>query len=197
MVYDYNKCEAFYDGKHTISDEAEYKFEGEDYVSRYVSVCACTRGCGEDAVTEIAGPLFINKGYSAFEDKDGGYITFGIYINEKNIENYEAFTGEKVKFGFVVGKENDDLGGDIFDKNGNCLADGAIVTDFATVDFKSFSIYNLKLSGIKTDAHKVQNMYCGAYVIDGNSVSYIGDSVTEKSIVVSYSSIFEAKKDEE
>ena len=40
------------------------------------------------------------------------------------------------------------------------FADGAIVTDFATIDFKSFSIYNLQLTGITTDAHKAKSIYC-------------------------------------
>ena len=77
------------------------------------------------------------------------------------------------------------------------MVSGAICTDFATIDFKSFSIYNLKLTGIATDANKAQNMYCGAYVIDGTSVSYIGDSVTTKAVAISYNSLLEANKDEE
>ena len=197
LVYGYNSCEAFYDGEHTISTEAVDKFEGEAYVTRYITVCECTRGCGEDAVSEICGPLFINKGYSVYEENGNGNITFGIYTDEKNIEAYEAHTGSKVSFGFVVGKENTALDGDIFDENGACLVSGAICTDFATIDFKSFSIYNLKLSGIATDSNKAQNMYCGVYVIDGTSVSYIGNSVTEKAIAVSYNSLFESKKEEQ
>ncbi len=197
FVYGYNKCEAFYDGQHTISDEAECKFEGEDYVSRYISVCACTRGCGEDAVTEIAGPLFTNKGYSVYEENGKGSIAFGLYIDEKNISDYEAYTGEKVTFGFVIGSESSELDGNIIGADGACLLDGAIVTDFATIDFKSFSIYNLKLTGISTDLQKAKSIYCSAYVLDGDSVSYIGDSVTKKALSVSYNSLFEAKKDEQ
>ena len=197
MVYGYNSCEAFYDGEHSISTEAVDKFEGEAYVTRYVTVCACTRGCGSDAVSEICGPLFTNKGYSVYEENGKGNITFGIYVDEKNIEVYEAYTKNKVSFGFVVGKENTALGGEIFDENGACLVDGAICTDFATIDFKSFSIYNLKLTGIATDANKAQNMYCGAYVIDGTSASYIGNSVTDKAVAVSYNSLYESKKEEQ
>ena len=197
LVYGYNSCEAFYDGEHSISTEAVDKFEGEAYVTRYITVCECTRGCGEDAVSEICGPLFINKGYSVYEENGNGNITFGIYTDEKNIEAYEAHTGSKVSFGFVVGKENSALDGDIFDENGACLVSGAICTDFATIDFKSFSIYNLKLSGIATDSNKAQNMYCGVYVIDGTSVSYIGDSVTTKAVAISYNSLSESKKEEQ
>lgn len=197
MVYDYNKCEAFYGGEHTISDEAECKFEGEDYISRYISVCACTRGCGSDAVTEICGPLFKNKGYSVYEENSKGNITYGIYVDEANVEAYEKFTGNTVSFGFVVGNVNDELDGKIIGNDGTCLVNGAIATDFATIDFKSFSVYNLKLTGIATDAQKSKSIYCGTYVVDGGIVSYIGDNVTDKSVAVSYNSIYEAKKDEE
>ena len=77
------------------------------------------------------------------------------------------------------------------------MLNGAIATDFATIDFKNFSIYNLKLTGIATDAQKSKSIYCGTYVVDGGSVSYIGDNVTDKSVAVSYNAIYEAKKDEE
>lgn len=197
MVYGYNKCEAFYDGNHAISEDATLKFEGEDYISRYISVCACTRGCGSDAVTEICGPLFKNKGYSVYEENSKGNITYGIYVDEANVEAYEKFTGNDVSFGFVVGNVNDELDGKIIGNDGTCLLAGAIATDFATIDFKSFSVYNLKLTGIATDAQKSKSIYCGTYVVDGGSVSYIGDNVTDKSVAVSYNAIYEAKKDEE
>ncbi len=197
MVYGYNKCEAFYDGKHAISEDATLKFEGEDYISRYISVCACTRGCGSDAVTEICGPLFKNKGYSVYEENSKGNITYGIYVDEANVEAYEKFTGNDVSFGFVVGNVNDELDGKIIGNDGTCLLNGAIATDFATIDFKSFSVYNLKITGIATDAQKSKSIYCGTYVVDGGSVSYIGDNVTDKAVAVSYNAIYEAKKDEE
>ena len=197
MVYGYNKCEAFYDGKHAISEDATLKFEGEDYISRYISVCACTRGCGSDAVTEICGPLFKNKGYSVYEENSKGNITYGIYVDEANVEAYEKFTGNDISFGFVVGNANDELDGKIIGNDGTCLLNGAIATDFATIDFKSFSVYNLKLTGIETDVQKAKSIYCGTYVVDGGSVSYIGDNVTDKAVAVSYNAIYEAKKDEE
>ena len=197
MVYGYNKCDAFYDGKHAISEDATLKFEGEDYISRYISVCACTRGCGSDAVTEICGPLFKNKGYSVYEENSKGNITYGIYVDEANVEAYEKFTGNDVSFGFVVGNVNDELDGKIIGNDGTCLLNGAIATDFATIDFKSFSVYNLKLTGIATDAQKSKSIYCGTYVVDGGIVSYIGDNVTDKAVAVSYNAIYEAKKDEE
>ena len=197
MVYGYNKCDAFYDGKHAISEDATLKFDGEDYISRYISVCACTRGCGSDAVTEICGPLFKNKGYSVYEENSKGNITYGIYVDEANVEAYEKFTGNDVSFGFVVGNVNDELDGKIIGNDGTCLLNGAIATDFATIDFKSFSVYNLKLTGIATDAQKSKSIYCGTYVVDGDSVSYIGDNVTDKAVAVSYNAIYEAKKDEE
>ncbi len=197
MVYGYNKCEAFYGGEHAISEDATLKFEDEDYISRYISICACTRGCGSDAVTEICGPLFKNKGYSVYEENSKGNITYGIYVDEANVEAYEKFTGNDVSFGFVVGNVNDELDGKIIGNDGTCLLAGAIATDFATSDFKSFSVYNLKLTGIATDAQKSKSIYCGTYVVDGGSVSYIGDNVTDKAVAVSYNAIYEAKKDEE
>ena len=197
LVIGTNGAPARYDGKHAISEDATLKFDGEDYISRYISVCACTRGCGSDAVTEICGPLFKNKGYSVYEENSKGNITYGIYVDEANVEAYEKFTGNDVSFGFVVGNVNDELDGKIIGNDGTCLLAGAIATDFATIDFKSFSVYNLKLTGIATDAQKSKSIYCGTYVVDGGSVSYIGDNVTDKAVAVSYNAIYEAKKDEE
>ena len=196
IVTSVNTCDAYFAGAHTWG-ELISKFTGESYITSYVNESTCEICALNDIANTVCGPLFINKGYSVYEENGKGNITFGIYVDEKNIEAYETYTGNKVSFGFVVGKENTALGGEIFDENGACLVDGAICTDFATIDFKSFSIYNLKLTGITTDANKAQNMYCGTYIIDGTNASYLGNSVTDKAVVVSYNSLLAAKKYEQ
>ena len=132
-----------------------------------------------------------------YEENSKGNITFGICVDEKNIEAYKTFTENKVIFGFVVGSEDKELDGKIIDENGSCVLDGAIVIDFASVNLKSFSVYNLKLTKLTTDAHRAKSIYCGAYIVDGTDVFYMGNTVTDKSIAVSYNSIYESRKEEE
>lgn len=194
LIYGYNKCEAFYGGKHTISNDTELKFEGAEYTSRYVSVCACTNGCGKDVVTEICGPLFYNKGYSKGEIGGVGYIDLGIVLYKENVELYEKATGNKINYGFVVGDASkDSLGGKLFDENGALTLNGAITTDFSSLDFNVFSVYNLKLTGIATDAQKDLDIYACTYVIENGTAKYIANTVTDTAKSIDYISLPSSK----
>lgn len=193
IVYGYNKCDAFYGGNHTLSEIPTEKFEGEEYTSRYISICDCTNGCGKEIVTEICGPLFLNKGYSRGEINGDYYIDFGIALYKESIDAYIAATGNEFSYGFIVGDpKNDTLDGKIFDENGALLLNSAITTDFSILDF---SVYSLKLKGIKTEAQMDKDIYACAYVIDGNEISYIGNAITKTAVAVDYISL-PSNKDE-
>ena len=187
IVYNYSPCDAFYNGEHTESTTT-YSFAGEQYTTPYCSYTGCTRaGCSEVDVVQIAGALFENKGYSKVED--GTSFTYGIIINEKNIADYKAKTGEEITYGFIVGAVPNEPTGDIISAEGESLLEKTVVADFTTLAVKNLTIYNVKMVGIDTDLQKAQLIYCCAYVIDGDSISYIGEKVTEKAVSISSDAI--------
>lgn len=195
IVYSYNKCLAFYGGEH-INGETEYGFEGKKYLSSYVGFSGCTR-CQSGTKEEICGPLFTAKGYSVCEEGAKGNITYGMYAHKENIAAYEKFTGEKFIYGIIIAKENTEIGGNIVDENGQCLVNSMTFTDFSQSKYDLYSSYDVKITGITTDAQKAMRLYFGTYIVDNGNVFYLGEFVTAKAIAVSYNSIHALQKDEQ
>ena len=152
---EYNRCQAFYNGKHAESDKTQ-KFDGEAYLSSYCEFSDCSR-CGEISKVELCAPLFENKGFSAAEY--GDMMSINYRVNEKAISEYEKITGEKISYGvFAVTKKN--IGkNDIFDAEGNALS-GVIAADITGAGFNLFS---LKITGF-TEAQKELPFAMGAFV---------------------------------
>ena len=194
IITGYNLCDAFY-GEHAIEEGTGVnQFKGEMYVTNYVCISGCTRNCGKQAETVICGPLFVNKGYSKIAD--GTSFTYGIVINEENITKYLELTGATgINYGFIIGAADVDENGNVVEKDaiidneGNSLIEKAITADFATVEFDKFTIYNVKMTGIDTAEQQSKLIYCCAYVIDGDNVYYMGNSVSEKPETISSSTI--------
>ena len=194
IITGYNLCDAFY-GEHAIEEGTGVnQFKGEMYVTNYVCISGCTRNCGKQAETVICGPLFVNKGYSKIAD--GTSFTYGIVINEENITKYLELTGATgINYGFIIGAADVDENGNVVEKDaiidneGNSLIEKAITADFATVEFDKFTIYNVKMTGIDTVEQQSKLIYCCAYVIDGDNVYYMGNSVSEKPETISSSTI--------
>ncbi len=194
IITGYNLCDAFY-GEHAIEEGTGVnQFKGEMYVTNYVCISGCTRNCGKQAETVICGPLFVNKGYSKIAD--GTSFTYGIVINEENITKYLELTGATgINYGFIIGAADVDENGNVVEKDaiidneGNSLIEKAITADFATVEFDKFTIYNVKMTGVDTAEQQSKLIYCCAYVIDGDNVYYMGNSVSEKPETISSSTI--------
>ena len=194
IVYNYNFCDAFYNGAHNTEGVAgENQFKGDAYVTDYICISDCSRNCGMQAEEKLCGPLFTNKGYSKVED--GSMFTYGVVINEDNIATYVAITKEAFNYGVIIGATELDENGAVVDKDaiidntGKSLIDNSIVVDFAKVELENFTIYNVKMQGIETEAQQKLPIYCCAYIIDGSAVYYMGDSVSDKPTTISSSAI--------
>ena len=194
MVYNYNKCDAFYSGKH-LTAEQTYDFTAFTEKSYLRSVC--TR-CEAGTVLKEIAPLFTCRGYSAPEDGRGG-IAIGYTVNNEAIKEYTEVTGKTLKYGvFAISQEK--LGtGDVFDENG-ILEANAISFD---VTYYEYSAFVLKIVGF-TDAQKDVKLAMGAYVAvnDGEKTtySYMQDgepNENEKYSFVSYNDIVGAPSTDE
>ena len=184
IVYGYNKCKAFYDNVH-LPEETTYEFEGEKYLSVCNAYTGCPR-CLNGTPTKVCDALYTNKGYS--KETGGTSFTYGITLNTSEIAKYENATGVSLGYGFVIGSYQEGDTGEIVDKTGIAL-DGTLITDFSSVTFNNFTIYNLKVTGISSEEQQALMFYCSAYIIDGDKVSYIGETVTDTATPVSFATL--------
>lgn len=188
VVYGYNACKAFYDNKHEFG-ETTYYFEKENYLSSFLETGVC-ENCESRVVEELCKALFTNKGYS--KEEGGSFFTYGFVANRDEIAKYEKFTGERVLYGIIAANKSLSSDGALLDANGNAI-EGAISADFTNMDY---TIYNVKITGIGEE-NKASDLYCSAYVVDCGIISYIGNTVTDTSSLISYDKIDAIIPDEE
>jgi hypothetical protein len=128
--------------------------------------------------------LFTEKGYS--KEVGGNIFTYGISLN-KAAEKAYVDNGNVISYGFIIGVVNN-TDGNIMNADGTSNLDKYILTDFAKSEYTAFSIYNVKMLDL-SEEQKTWDVYCCAYVIDGDSVYYAGETVTTKAVTVSYAAI--------
>ena len=184
-------CQAFYGNNHALG-EGKYMFLEGDYVSSYAYVSGCTRtGCTEKDEDIICGALVTNKGYS--KETNGTYFSYTVTFDYENIEKYENKTGKAFSYGLIAAKDTGVENGILIDSEGKALYESTSVV-FDVTNAK-YSIYQIKLTGI-TGSYTTQPVYCGAYVIDGAEVSYIGDDVTKEAKTISYEDVTSPSQDD-
>ena len=183
VIYGLNSCETFYGSHASEGVTGVDKFVGEAYVSNYAHVVACGRNCGKENVTFICGPLFENKGYSKAADSSS--FTYGITINDENIAKYVERTKSAVNYGFIIGAvPTAGAIDEIVNADGTTSLEKAVLVNFSDIEYENLTIYNVKMVGIDADQINT-SIYCCAYVIDGENVSYMGNAVTEKAVTIS------------
>ena len=176
------KCTVFLGG-HSAAQTGYYKFEGELYTSNYVFATPCANGCGVETTAFKLGPLFENKGYSKAQDSSS--FTYGITINDANIAKYIELTKNEFGYGFVIGAvPTTGAIDEIVNADGTTNLATAVLVNFTDIEYANLTIYNVKMVGIEEDKINT-SIYCCAYVIDGESVSYMGNEVTEKAVTIS------------
>ena len=190
VIYGYNVCDAFYNGKHLednnpcvincdrcnangVAEENPIHNIGTTitYVSfdtAGIKKIGCTNAGCSYGTTEEASALFTCLGYSASENGDGG-IAVGYTVNKTAINTYEEIANVSLNYGvFAISQEK--LGtGDVFDENG-AVAANAISFDVTDYEYSAFV---LKIVGF-TDAQKDVKLAIGAYVAvnDGEKTTY-------------------------
>jgi hypothetical protein len=184
IVYGYNKCKAFYNNEH-LPSTTSYEFEGEKYLSVCNAYSGCPR-CLQSVPTKICDPLFVNKGYS--KEQNGTSFTYGISLKEAEIKKYEAALGITLDYGFVVAYAeglNSPLGKDGEEQG------GTMKISLTQNGYKDYITFKVKITGINNQSLA---LYCSAYIIDGTSVNYIGATVTDTAVPVTYATL-PTKKD--
>ncbi len=165
IIYGYNKCEAFYGGVHTISENPVLAYK-DGFDKDGTSSCNCTRECGVLVSTKI-DPIFAALGYSVNKVNDAIYG--GFTVDTAALAKYNAYVGEgkELKYGIVIVNMGTEVASDAsvaFTAAGVIDSTNAIQVEINDATFTRFG-YTLTFS---TEASKALNLVISAYVIDGD-----------------------------
>ena len=153
-----------------------------NYFANIVHSFVCQReDCQQTIVESQEGTaLFTKKGFTAPENSEQPAICHAITVNNKAIEDYNAYLGESnaIKYGVVVGKAT--ASGTPVNAQGTSSGD-AIVVGFEGTDY---SFIQAKITNVPAET----GLYCSAYVVDADVVTYLYEgSVTSTAQVISIS----------
>ncbi len=206
IVYDYGKCDAFYNGVHnTVKQNAcveactncgvgtikHADANAENVTLSYAdgflnvgakkTVCS-NKGCGYD-VTVDAPIIFQTNGYSIPENGRGG-LAINFAVNKDALADYEAINQEKLEYGaFAVAYNN-------IGENNILEMEKAVCVE---ID-RSYASFEMKLTGFVTEAQMTAEISMGMYVIDKNgNVIYLQPNLPnegEKYAHISYNTIY-------
>ena len=180
LVYDYNACDAFYQGIHDLKTEKTYNFSGDKYITNFCSYIGCKR-CPVTAETKEIDALFTSRGYSTNEDS----FMYDIQVNLTALEAYEGFFGEPIELNYGLVVSGNSALETLLNSDGTTVEAGVIKMTF---DGTEYSKIQVKFNNIKNNGNI--KIHACAYVIEDGVVSYIGDGVTDEiSTTVSYDTI--------
>lgn len=187
VVFNYNPCDAFYNGEHTKdqeksnacvetcarcgnmtinhSQDAEFStsMSYESFLANGEKITKClSEGCSlnTNPTVESTAPLFTCIGYSAPENGDDG-ISIRYTVNSSAIEEYKKLSGTTLSYGLFATTKQAVGSSDIFDKDGNTV-NGAIALD---VTESGFAFISLKMVGFDTEDSKKAEFAIGAYTV--------------------------------
>ena len=187
VVFNYNPCDAFYNGEHTKdqeksnacvetcarcgnmtinhSQDAEFStsISYESFLANGEKITKClSEGCSlnTNPTVESTAPLFTCIGYSAPENGDDG-ISIRYTVNNLAIEEYKKLSGATLSYGLFATTKQAIGSSDIFDKDGNTV-NGAIALD---VTESGFAFISLKMVGFDTEDSKKAEFAIGAYTV--------------------------------
>lgn len=160
------------------------------YLNEIYVYSTCTV-CGTGAHYETIDKIFIPYGYSVDEGGTTGGVTHKVKINIAAKNRYEQLSGAVVYYGVVAGIQGNDSTGNLvaYENNEIVTKENAIAFDFTGT---SYDILELKLTNI----NKTASVYCNAFILNGEKVTYIC-GVNESKTAIAQNVTIEAKTEEE
>lgn len=201
IVYDYNKCDAFYNGIHneqalnscqfgcangcgvvTLLENPEHSFGktvsygGKSDVNYYlpITVCEACENCKTEKgeVIEI-DPLFTDKGYSICLDDVG--ITYKFSADLDAIKLYKQHVSSDFEYG-VVASKNEGTPLSVVDGKTQCLANTVNEAMQAT----ELGHFEIKVIGL-SDEYLERPIVCCGYVRENEAIYYLSEGVSSVS----------------
>ena len=177
VVYNYNKCEAFYNGEHKMSD-VTYELP-KNYISNAYDKCVCTQ-CQLENIVKTYNPIISLIGFSAKEDDKKVCMTYK--LDKEAIEKYEAETGKELSIGVTAAADFDASLTEYEPMNSDLTPIGKAIV--APVN-KAYGSFDFVLSGF-TAEHYAKALVMCAYVSDGTAISYIDTDCKSKATVFTF-----------
>ena len=175
IVYDYNKCDAFYNGQHVGEEKILVDAEKGYFTEiKLATVCGI---CKNQNVNSTIPALFESLGYSACTYTKGLSITQGFKVNSSAIEAYKAYAPD-FTFGVLatVNSEGEAYAPSLESEN-------VISTEFAKL---TNNYVDIKVKGIPEDKADALVVLC-AYVKVGDKTLYLDAGVSGETVVgISY-----------
>lgn len=209
IVYNYNKCKAFYGNEHEEKQLNSCQFGcarncgvvallenpkhqgvksvlyGESSVVNYyadITVCEACANCKTKMGDDIKiNPLFVDKGYSV--DLVGSGIVYSFKADHDAIKSYKTIVDASFEYGVVASMGSAPIS----------YQDGKVVTDVnsisANMQNEDFDFVTIKVVSIPADKLDAKIVCCG-YAIENGTVYYITDKTTSQiAIAKSYNEL--------
>ncbi len=183
IVYNYNKCDAFFGGIH---DTGSTSLSFTDFTNKIYEVSGCSRNCGlESVVVNEYAPIFSGVKYSVKEN--GTALCASYSVNHESLAIYNKYNAT-LSYGLIASVAPTDnetlltLDGDkvVTSKENAVLVD---------IDSK-YSGFDFVLRGFKDDGSQDNiALVISAYVNDGKSIYYIGNTTSEKPVEITMAEV--------
>jgi len=153
--------------KHTETENITVTIEYSNYMKEGTKTVICNnKGCTHKA-TEESPALFTCLGFSTPTDgRDGLVISFS--VNGEAVAEYVGATGKSFKYGAFAAAEKNIGTNDIVDANG-ISPEKVVCADLTEYNLASFDLVIVGFG----EEQKDLGLAMGAYVIDGDTVSYM------------------------
>lgn len=173
MVYEYNKCDAFYNGEHKFS--SDYKLNFVDFTTSFNEVGECSVCKIQEKVNEEDyAPIFVFAGYSVKEN-DNTALCGGYTVNHKSLEVYKKYNSNiSLEYGMVAATPNAD-GSNLLKigENGVEAAQGRTNIIIANVNM-DYVGYDFILRGFDEEGGNSDTaLIICSYVSDGTNIYYL------------------------
>lgn len=175
LVYGYNKCDAFYNGEHVLSENYELDFT--DFTTSFNEVSVCTVCSKKNAVNEKDfAPIFVFAGYSVKENDPTALCT-GYTVNHSSMAVYKKYNSTVVlEYGILAATPNSDNSALLKIENGKVVS---TKTNAITVDINTeYAGFDFILRGFSTEegGNNDMKLIICSYISDGNSILYMTDA---------------------
>ncbi len=183
IVYNYNKCDAFFGGIH---DTGSTSLSFTDFTNKIYEVSGCSRNCGlASVVVNEYAPIFSGVKYSIKEN--GTALCASYTVNHESLAIYNKYN-TALSYGLVASKAPTD------NETLLTLDSGKVVTgkeNAVLVDIDSkYAGFDFILRGFNEDGCQDNiALVISAYVTDGKSIYYIGNTTSEKPVEITMAEV--------
>lgn len=183
----YNKCDAFYNGKHNNSEILELGFT--DFLTDFSEVSLCTNCNKKVPISDTYKPIFKFVGYSTKEN--GTALCVGYTVNKESLAVYNKYN-TPLRYGVVASVIEDGEGLDLLTvSDGNIVANSNCESVVVPVS-SEYAGFDFILSGFTSEYASYDIAMC-AYVYDGKAISYVTSTLNSEPATVTLIEIIETE----